>query len=206
MISRDMKWLLVISILVVLCEPVAYGQLYPVQSNTADANTTSLAFPLVAYTQDGQYEVDMSWEPHHILTDQKIIFIFQFYDHKTGAIAPIVDYQFVISQDGKELARIPGTTTQAGDYKYFSFDQAGPVTISLEKIADKDLSASYDATVDKNPQPSGPITIVQPPQNISNKERIVFPILEDAVVGVIIAFLVWIAVKDRIVKRSKTNL
>ncbi|MFZ1077950.1 MAG: hypothetical protein WAN47_11035 [Nitrosotalea sp.] len=195
-----MKWLLVISILAVLCGPVAYGQLYPIQTGTAGANATNSEFPIIAYTPDGQYEADMSWEPHHMVTDKKIMFIFQFYTGQTGAITPMVDYQFVISQDGKELARISGTTTQAGDYKYFAFDHAGPVTISLEKIADKNLAVSYDTNVYENPQPSGPVNIVQPPQNISSNERAVFPILEDAMAGIIIAFLVWMAFRHKIMK------
>lgn len=192
-----MKWLLVIAVLAVLSEPIAYGQLYPIQTNTVDANTKNPTFPLIAYTQNGQYEVDLTWEPHNILTDKKIIFIFQFYDHKTSAIVPNVDYQFVISQEGKELVRIPGTTLESGDYKYFAFDQPGPVTISLEKIDDTDLSVSYTTTVYQNPHPTGSITIVQPPPNMSDKERTIFPILEYAFVGVIISLLVWIA-RDKI--------
>jgi hypothetical protein len=196
-VMRGLRCLLVIAVLAVLVEPTAYGQLYSMQTNTTDTNSKNLAFPKIAYTQDGRYEVDLTWEPHDILTDKKIIFIFQFYDHDTGAIIPNVDYQFVISQDGKELVRIPGTTLESGDYKYFAFDNPGPVTISLEKIADKDLSASYATNVYPNPHPAGPVIIVQPPPNISDKERMIFPILEDAFVGVIIVSLVWIA-RDRI--------
>jgi hypothetical protein len=202
-VIRGMRCLLVIAVLAVLFEPMAYGQLYPIQTNTADTNSKNLAFPKIAYTQDGGYEVDLTWEPHDILTDKKIIFIFQFYDHETGAIIPNVDYQFVISQDGKELVRIPGTTQQGGDYKYFAFDNPGPVTISLEKIADKDLSVSYATNVYPNQHPQGPVIIVQPPPNMSDKERMIFPILQDAFVGVIIVFLVWIA-RDRL-KRILTK-
>lgn len=175
---------------------MTYGQsYYNTQANPADTNQKSTSFPLVAYTQDHRYEADMTWEPHDIMTDKKIIFIFQFYDGNTGYLIPDVDYQFVITQDGKELARIPGTTSQAGDYKYFSFNNTGPVTISLEKIADTDTSVSYDTAVTENLHPSGPVNIVQPPPNISDKEKIIFPVLEDIFVGVLIAFLVWIARK-----------
>ncbi|MFZ1078015.1 MAG: hypothetical protein WAN47_11370 [Nitrosotalea sp.] len=192
-----MRYLLVIALIAILFEPTAYGQLYPIQTNTADTNSKNLTFPQIAYTQDNRYEVDLTWEPHDILTDKKIIFIFQFYDHETGAIIPNVDYQFVISQNGKELVRIPGTTLESGDYKYFAFDNPGPVTISLEKIADKDLSVSYTPTVYLNPHTTEPVIIVQPPPNMSDKERTIFPILEDAFVGVIIMSLAWIA-RDRI--------
>lgn len=193
---KGMRCLLVIAILAVLFEPMAYGQLYSVQTNTVDASSKNLTFPEIAYTQDGKYEADLTWEPHNILTDEKIIFIFQFYDHETGVIVPNVDYQFVISQGGKELVRIPGTTLESGDYKYFAFDNPGPVTISLEKIADNNLSVSYSTTVYQNPHPAGPVVIVQPPPNMSDNEREMFPILEDAFVGVIIVSVIWIA-RDR---------
>ncbi len=193
---KGMRCLLVIAVLAVLFEPMAYGQLYSVQTNTVDASSKNLTFPEIAYTQDGKYEADLTWEPHNILTDEKIIFIFQFYDHETGIIVPNVDYQFVISQGGKELVRIPGTTLESGDYKYFAFDNPGPVTISLEKIADNNLSVSYSTTVYQNPHPAGPVVIVQPPPNMSDNEREMFPILEDAFVGVIMVSVIWIA-RDR---------
>ncbi|MDE1765202.1 MAG: hypothetical protein KGI27_02890 [Thaumarchaeota archaeon] len=200
-----MKWLLVMVLLVVFLTPMAYGQFYGgISENSGSANQKSTAFPRTVYTADKNYEVDMTWEPHRMLTDQKVIFIFQFYDYKTGGIVPMVDYQFVISQAGKELARIPGTTTQAGDYKYFAFDDPGPVTVSLEKIGDTDSSASFNDAVYKNPNPAGHVTIVQPPPNVSNKERSIFPIIEDVVVGVLIVFLIWLA-RDPILKRLKVT-
>ena len=164
----------------------------------------SPSFPKVAYTEDKSYEVDLTWEPHKVLTDKKIMFIFQFYDTRTGGLVPMVDYQFVVSQDGKELARIPGTTTQAGDYKYFAFDNPGPVTISLEKIGDKNLSVSYNTTAYQNPNSTGHVSVVQPPRNISNAERSIFPIIEDAIVGVLIALIVWLA-RDPILRALKVT-
>lgn len=202
-IKKHMRLLPAIVLLTILAGQIAYGQLYySTQDNAPNSNEKTTTFPIVAYTQDHAYEADMTWEPHSILTDKKIIFIFQFYDGKTGAIIPDVDYQFVISQNGKELASIPGTTSQSGDYKYFSFDNPGPATISLEKIADTDLFVSYNTTIDKNPQPSGPITIVQPSPNISDKERMLFPALEDVFVGVLIVFIIWIA-REPILKKLK---
>lgn len=196
-----MKWLLVIVLLAVSFGQVAHSQLSGgIVKNSASSNSKINSFPKIAYTAGYDYEADMSWEPHKILTDQKTIFIFQFYDGKTGGLVPMVDYQFVVSQDGKELARIPGTTTQAGDYKYFAFDKPGPVTISLEKIGDSDLSVSYNTTAYQNPNPTGPVNIVQPPANTSNRERSIFPIIEDAIVGVLIALVVWIA-RDPILRR-----
>ncbi|MDE1815601.1 MAG: hypothetical protein KGL95_13895 [Patescibacteria group bacterium] len=198
-----MKWLLVIVLLTVSLGQVAHGQFSGgVEKNSASANPKITSFPKIAYTAGYDYEADLSWEPHKILTDQKIIFIFQFYNGKTGGLVPMVDYQFVVSQGGKELARISGTTTQAGDYKYFAFDKPGPVTISLEKIGDKDLSVSYNTTAYQNPNPTGPVIVVQPPANISNRERSVFPIIEDVTVGVLIVLIIWFA-RDPILRRLK---
>ncbi|NHI03046.1 hypothetical protein DYY67_0167 [Candidatus Nitrosotalea sp. TS] len=196
-----MKWLPVIVFLAILSVPLANGQFYgQVQENSGNTNQQSNTFPKIAYTADKSYEVDLTWEPHRILTDQKIIFIFQFYNYKTGELVPMVDYQFVISQDGKELTRISGTTSQAGDYKYFAFDNPGPVTISLEKIGDTDSSASYNTIIYQNPNPTGHVVIMQPPANISDKQRSIFPIIEDVIVGVLIALIVWLA-RDPILKR-----
>ncbi|MDE1829430.1 MAG: hypothetical protein KGI25_03810 [Thaumarchaeota archaeon] len=189
-----MKWLPVFVLLTIFSGPIAYGQMYGgIEENSPNiTNQKSATFPMVAYTDDKMYEVDMSWEPHTILTNQKIIFIFQFYDYKTGGLVPMVDYQFVISQNNKELTRISGTTSQAGDYKYFAFEHPGPVTIRLEKIGDTDAFVSFNTTVNQNPNPAGPVTIVQPSPNISNKERYIFPIIEDVIVGALLSLLLWL--------------
>ena len=198
-----MRFLLAIVLLVAFLTPVAYGQMSGTRENSSSADQEGATFPKIAFTSDKQYEVDLTWEPHKILTNQKTIFIFQFYDYKSGGLVPMVDYQFVISQNGKELARIPGTTTQAGDYKYFAFDKTGPVTISLDKIQDTDLSVSYNTVVYQNPNSTaGHVTIVQPARNISNQQRSIFPIIEDVIVGALIALLVWLA-RDSILRRLK---
>ncbi|GEM_PF-3138080 len=189
-----MRWVWLGLVLVLASVPAAWGQLYgTVPQSTGGTGAQAGAFPKVVYTADKSYEADLTWEPHRMLTDQKIMFIFQFYSYNTGELVPMVDYDFVVSQDGHELARIPGTTSQAGDYKYFAFDRPGPVTITLDKIGDTDSSASFNATVYPNPHPSGPVTIVQPAPNISNRQRAIFPVIEDVAVGGIIVGMLWLA-------------
>lgn len=188
-------------LLLALSAPAVYAQSDNKMPSMVSANENS-TFPVIAHTPNKAYEVDLTWEPHKILTDQKIIFIFQFYDRATGSTVPHIDYHFVITQNGNELANIPGTTTRAGDYKYFAFDNPGPVTISLEKIGDTAQQVSYDTMVSKNPHPTGPVTVTQPPRNISNQQRAIFPILEDVIIGGLIALLVWVA-REHIFRRFR---
>lgn len=198
-----MKWSLALALLVILAIPAVHGQPgdTPI-TNTVKVNRNNTTFPVITYSPDSRYEVDLTWEPHQILTDQKEMFIFQFYDKATGAVSPHIDYEFVVSQDGKELARIPGTTTGAGDYKYFAFDNPGPITISLDKINGDNSGVSYETSVEKNPNSSGHVEVVQPPRNISNSQRAIFPILEDVIIGGLIALLVWIA-REHIFRKFK---
>ena len=184
-----MRLLAALAVIALLSVPAVYGQV----AVTADNQTAAQKFPVIAYTQDNVYEADLSWVPHQILTDEKVMFIFQFYDYKTGAIVPNLDYQFVVMQDGREVGRISGTTSQSGDYKYFAFDHPGPVTIGLEKIGDGDQSANFNATVLQNPHDTGHVTLVQPPPNLSEKQRSIFPVLEDVFVGVNLALILWLA-------------
>ncbi|MDE1863644.1 MAG: hypothetical protein KGI33_12140 [Thaumarchaeota archaeon] len=195
-----MKWLAVLAFVLAFMLPAAHAQMF--QTVPSSGQGQEQKFPKVVYTQDHRFEVDLSWEPHQILTDQKEMFIFQFYDYKTGALVPNLDYQFVVSQDGRQLGSIFGTTTEAGDYKYFAFDSPGQITISLENIGDTGDSATFNATVAQNPHPAGPVTIVQPPPNISDRQRAIFPVLEYAFGAAIIGVIVWLA-REPLIKKLR---
>jgi len=134
-------------------------------------------FPIIQYTQGKVIEADLTWEPHVILTGEKITFVFQFYNPQNSNILPPTEYQFIIFQNGTELLREDGATQFSGDYKYFIFKNPGPIEIKLDKIGATELSALYSTIVFQNPSEiKTEVPVIQPARNLllSQELQIVF--------------------------------
>jgi plastocyanin len=130
-------------------------------------------FPVIQYSQGREVEADMTWEPHVILTGEKVTFIFQFYNPQNSKIISPIEYHYAIIQNGGELFSTNGATQFSGDYKYFVFENPGPVEIKLEKIGNTDLFVSYSTMVFQNPsEVKTDVPIIQPARNILLSQEI----------------------------------
>ena len=94
-------------------------------------------FPMVGYTRDEQFQVDMSWNPSTIQAEEPITFVFTIRDGAAGEPLRHSSYDFVLLQNGAEIYRTSGSAAVGGSFaKYtFSEDQKGPTIIRLENIA-----------------------------------------------------------------------
>ncbi|MDE1844776.1 MAG: hypothetical protein KGI10_05535 [Thaumarchaeota archaeon] len=160
-------------------------------------------FPVIQYSQGREIEADLTWEPHVILTGEKITFIFQFYDPQNSKILSPIEYHYSIVQNGTELFSADGATQFSGDYKYFIFKNPGPVEIKLEKIGGTDLSVVYSTIVFQNPsEVKTDIPIIQPARNIFLSQE-----LQTVFIGPPIALLVFIVIwakwGDKFRKKSR---
>ncbi|MGI0059424.1 MAG: cupredoxin domain-containing protein, partial [Nitrosotalea sp.] len=135
---------------------------------TDEQGNPIVKWPVVTYTADGQIEADLSWEPHVILTGEKITFVFNFYNPSTSStLMTSVPYRFVIVQNGTEIFSIDGATQYSGDYKYFIFDKPGPVEFKLEKIGNTGRSVPFSTIVYDNPSKiNKDMPIIQPARNL----------------------------------------
>ena len=103
---------------------------YPV-----DEFLNKIEFPIIGYTTDRFIELDLTWEPNIIKTNEKIVFIYQTYDPATNSNLDKMSYDIVITQNGKEIFRDDGITTVGGDYRNYLFEEAGPIDIRFENVA-----------------------------------------------------------------------
>lgn len=138
------------------------------ETPTDAAGNPITTWPIVGYTLYRQYEADIAWDPHVILTGEKITFPFNFYDPNTSKILVGTPYDFVIIQNGKELLRSSGVSGTAGDYRVFVFKDSGTVFFKLENIGNNPAaSAEYSTIVYQNPNATNAnIPIIQPARNI----------------------------------------
>ncbi|MDE1829244.1 MAG: hypothetical protein KGI25_02865, partial [Thaumarchaeota archaeon] len=170
-----------------------------------DASGKPIAkWPVEEITLDKLYEADLSWEPHVILTGEKITLVYQFYDGATGRLIESgVPYELVIIQNGNEVFRTDGNTQIGGDYKFFSFDKPGAVTFRFQNIGGGNSFAEFSSIVYQNPNATNSnIPIIQPARNIAlGQEFALIFVLPSVIVIVFIAL--WTKCGDKIYKKEK---
>ena len=113
---------------------VSVGKAIPQFPHDAKGNKIE-KFPLVTHTPDGLIELDLTWEPSIIQTNEKTTFIYQTYDPFTNSNLDKMRYDLKIIQNGKVVFQDEdGLTGVGGDYRNVVFDEAGPIEIVFENI------------------------------------------------------------------------
>ncbi len=142
-----------------------------VQPDPTDADGKKLTqFPLVRLTPDRRYEVDLSWEPHYVMTGHKIILVYQVYDNVNPH--PIsAHYLLTIMQNGQQLYRYEDKTEFGGGYTYFTFNEPGPAIFRFDNIDNTDQSVQYSLMVEQMNSSMGNMAgmddMVQPARNLT---------------------------------------
>jgi len=91
-------------------------------------------FPIIQFTPDKLIEFDLTWEPNVIKTFEKTKFIFQTYDSALNTNLDKMNYDMIITQNGKILFDDSGITQVGGDYRNFIFETSGPIEIRFQNI------------------------------------------------------------------------
>lgn len=107
--------------------------------------TQDIRSQLSAFTRNGDFQVDMTWEPETILPDQKTKFIFTIRDANTGETIRNSNYDFIIMQDNNQLYKSSGVARVGGDFQEFTFseEQGGTAVVKLENIRGTDQSVEF---------------------------------------------------------------
>ena len=112
---------------------VAVAELIPDYPHDSSGNKIE-KFPVIEYTADGLIELDLTWEPNIIKTNEKVVFIYQTYDPTTSSSLDKMKYDIILIQNGDEIFRDDGMTSVGGDYRNFIFEFPGPIEIRFENI------------------------------------------------------------------------
>ena len=111
--------------------------------------TQEIRSQMSAFTPNGDYQVDMTWEPENILPDQNTRFIFTIRDAYTGETLRNSGYDFVLMQDGSPIHRESGVAAVGGDFQDYAFaeEQAGTASVRIENIRDTDQYVEFTFAV-----------------------------------------------------------
>ncbi|MXX20849.1 MAG: peptidase [Cenarchaeum sp. SB0667_bin_13] len=107
--------------------------------------TQDIRSQLSAYSRNGDFQVDMTWEPEVVLPEQETKFIFTIRDAYTGETIRNSAYDFIILQDNSELYKTSGVAQIGGDFQEFTFseEQGGTATVRIENIRGTDQSVEF---------------------------------------------------------------
>lgn len=109
-------------------------------------------FPIIQYTPDKLIEFDITWEPNVIKTFEKTKFIYQTYDGITNSNLDKMQYDLIITQNGKKVFQDSGVTQVGGDYRNVIFETSGPIEIMFQNIVSSGssgISSAARASVDQ---------------------------------------------------------
>ena len=111
--------------------------------------TSSVIFPLDAYTKGEEFLLNLSWEPIEPEPDVATTFIFTIRDGTTGEPLRNSDYEFVIVQNGKEIHRKSGMAQIGGGFEKFTFaeGQTGPTIVRFENIRNTGQDTEFGVVV-----------------------------------------------------------
>lgn len=172
---------------------VIVGEAIPDYPHDATGNKIE-KFPLIEYTLDGLVEIDLTWEPHVIKTNEKITFIYQTYDPFTNSNIDKMKYDLILIQNGEEIFRDKGLTSIGGDYRNYVFEEPGSLEIRFENIQSggisgiesslrapvEDLSLrslKFTAMVYENPDKLTPDIVIQPAKRLELQYEILVAII-----------------------------
>jgi len=173
-------------------------------------------FPIIRYTADRLIEMDMTWEPNVIKTNEKVVFVYQTYDPASNSNLDKMSYDLIIRQNGSEVFRDSGITQVGGDYRNVVFEEPGPIEIIFENIVSWGTSALESGA---RAQPLHPslrsvqftTMVYENPELTSFKDEIVQPkqtfqfYYEIAVAIIIIPGVLFVIILFWIKKKPKIN-
>jgi plastocyanin len=120
---------------------------YPVYASGAKITS----FPIYQFTPDGKTEVGLSWNPQVLLTGKETSFVVIFFDRANNKPS-FLPFDFVITQGGKQLQRIPSVAQIGMSILHYTFPNSGPVTIGIENVgAVKSQNVEVNTRVFDNP-------------------------------------------------------
>tara|TARA_B100000470_G_scaffold60222_1_gene45497 strand:- start:200 stop:1045 length:846 start_codon:yes stop_codon:yes gene_type:complete len=104
--------------------------------------------PLSTVTGNGQYRIDLSWEPQNIESDSKTLFMFDIMDIFLIDKLVSVSYDLSIVYDGKKIFEKSGISsdvkTKQDKIEFLIPDYVtGPITLQFENLGDNELANAF---------------------------------------------------------------
>ncbi|MGN6614279.1 MAG: hypothetical protein ACTHKC_04485, partial [Candidatus Nitrosocosmicus sp.] len=141
--------------------------------------------------------IGLSWDPKSIITNVPINFIIEAFKFPENTLLHLWSYNFVISQNGKEVYRTNGITQVGSSAEKYTFSSPGKAAIKIEDAQDPKSFVQFGTIVYKNPNATSSSTENnnmqnnQKPSGLINPLTLVFSIYA-VIIGIPIALVIFI--------------
>ncbi len=109
-----------------------------------------ITFPISVLTTNGDYQVDLSWDPKEIIPGSETRFIYTIRDGVSLDLLYNSDFDFIISKDNKQMHKSSEDARIGGGFVDFVFPTDGTYTITFDRIRGSDIFTSFTVVVDSS--------------------------------------------------------
>ena len=109
-----------------------------------------ITFPISVLTTNGDYQVDLSWDPKGIIPGSETRFIYTIRDGVTLDLLYNSNFDFIISKGNKQIHKSSEDARIGGGFVDFVFPTDGTYTITFDKIRNDEVFTSFTIVVDSS--------------------------------------------------------
>ncbi|HET7643378.1 MAG TPA: hypothetical protein VFK40_07705, partial [Nitrososphaeraceae archaeon] len=148
---------------------------YPVD----DKGNKISVFPVHTLSNDQKYDIDMSWSPKVLLTDETSTFILNFFEMPSDKKLHLLPFDIEILQNNKTLEKASGITEVGSGTFQYTFSESGPITVKIENVGNTPAFTEFKTLVYQNPNATTTSSALK--NNMNNDKasnRIVAPVAQ----------------------------
>ena len=145
---------------------------YPVD----DKGNKISVFPVHTLSNDQRYDIDMSWSPKVLQTDETSTFILNFFEMPSNKRLHLLPFDIEILQNNKTLETASGITEVGSGTFQYTFSESGPVTVKIENVGNTPAFTQFNTLVYQNPNATS--TLTDSTSNDQATNRIIAPVAQ----------------------------
>ena len=109
-----------------------------------------ITFPISVLTTNGDYQVDLSWDPREIVPGSETRFIYTIRDGVSLDLLYNSNFDFIISNDNKQIHKSSEAARIGGGFVDFVFPTDGTYTVTFDKIRGTKIFTSFTVVIDSS--------------------------------------------------------
>jgi len=109
-----------------------------------------ITFPISVLTTNGDYQVDLSWDPKEIVPGSETRFIYTIRDGASLDLLYNSNFDFIISDYNQQIHKSSESARIGGGFVDFVFPTDGTYTVTFDKIRGDEIFTSFTVVIDSS--------------------------------------------------------